>query len=294
MPNKIFTKILDDNIRKFVSEFSEISKNLFYDEEKNLFHTGEYGKYREEIIRKLFRNILYEDLTVSEGFLINNVDQHSTQCDIIIYDKKNTPILKDTNKLFIPVETAVGVGEVKSTISKTEFQSALRKLAANKKLKEFADGKIIKRGKSGDFSPQLQHCDQLFSFLICKKLNFKVEKIDFDEIYEGIEVRNRHNLILSIEEGLFHYEFNFKLLTEQEKETYKNNNVDITKEMWVEHPNFLNVKCKNYFSKKIKDNPLQHIRDFIASLHYGIHSATILDVDIRQYYSEVNKNLFEE
>ena len=64
-----------------------------------MFHPGEYGKYREEIVRNLFRNILYEDLDISEGFLINNQNQHSTQCDVIVYDSKKTPILKENNKL---------------------------------------------------------------------------------------------------------------------------------------------------------------------------------------------------
>lgn len=283
MSNQIFIKILEDSIERFVNEFSNLPPELFYDEERNIFHPGEYGKYREETIKKLFRIILYEDLTISDGFLINNNNQHSTQCDIIVYDSYKTPILKDSNKIFIPVETAVGIGEVKSTLSKKEFKTALRKLAQNKKLKEFATGSIVKRSKqNGDFDAKSEHSDQLFSFLICKKLDFDIGKIDFEDIYEGIENRNKHNLILSIEDGLFHYYFTFDKMEEHRKKIYLSQGVNLSKSSPIEYPNFLNTVC-DHIHLKVGDKN-EHIKEFISELHYGIHNATILDVDIRSYY----------
>ncbi|WP_316751776.1 DUF6602 domain-containing protein [Pedobacter gandavensis] len=292
MPSTIFTKILDDSINRFIGEYGTMPRQLFYNEEKNLFHPGEYGKYREEIIRKLFRNIVYEDLEVAEGFLINIKDQHSTQCDVIIYDYKKTPVLKENNKLFVPVETSVGVGEVKSTLSKKEFKTALRKLANNKKLKEFANGSIVKRNKIGDFEPLKNHSDQLFSFLICQKLDFKIDDIDFNDVYENIDYRNRHNLILSIEDGLFDYSFSFELMKDEQRKVYEEAGVNTSKDSNVEYPNFLQVECNHNWIKIEKNNPIQHVREFLSSIHFGIHNSTILNVDIRQYYRELNNDLF--
>jgi hypothetical protein len=292
MPSDIFTKILDDCIQQFVNEFQNLTKELFYDKENNLFHPGEYGSYREEIVRKLLRIILYEGLDVAEGFLINIENKHSTQCDLIIYDKKHTPILKDSNKIFVPVETAVGIGEVKSTLSKVEFTKALRKLAENKKLKEKASGAIIKRSKKhGDFNPKTETCDQLFSFLICDKLNFDINNIDYDEIYKNIEYRNRHNLILSVENVLIKYHFDFNLLSKERQEFYSKHKINLNANSRIEFPNFLNANCLNLKIEKTEENPLEHIREFISSLNYGIHNATILDVDIRQYYKEKSKQI---
>lgn len=291
MPSSIFTKIFDDNIKRFINDFGNMPRQLFYDEDENLFHPGEYGKFREEIIRRFFRTILYEGLTVSEGFIINMNNQHSTQCDIIIYDKSHTPILKDSNEIFVPVETSVGVGEVKSTLSKMEFKSALRKLAKNKELKEYADGRIIKRGKPGNFDAKDNFCDQLFSFLICKKLDFKIDNIDFEDIYEGIEHRNRHNLILSLEDGLFDYKFHFDMVSLEERKIYKQQNFNLQKNLIVDYPNWLKATCPHNFIPYEKDNPLQHIREFISSLSNGIHYSTLLEVDIRQYYRVVPRDL---
>ena len=292
MPNSIFTKILDDTIHKFMADFCSMPKELFYDEKDNLFHPGEYGSYREEVVRCLFRNIIYEDLSISDGFLINSEDKHSTQCDIIVYDKKRTPILTESNKIFVPVETCVGIGEIKSTLSKSEFKKALRKLSNNKKLKESASGSTVRRSKKGDFDAAENSCDQLYSFLICKNLDFNINKIDFDEIYDGIEHRNRHNLILSVEDGLFLYEFNFNLMSESRRKVYEKQRVNLQRESYTSCPNFLNVVCPDFLYVVDSTNELQHIREFISELHSGIHSATILDVDIRKYYQHVPKDTF--
>lgn len=294
MPNDIFTKILDERVKQFVNDFCDLPEGLFYDQENNLFHPGEFGKYREETVKKLLKSIFYEDLAISEGFIINNNNEHSTQCDIIVYDYKRTPILKDSNKIFIPVETALGVGEIKSTMSKADFKIALRKLAKNKALKEYATGTIIKRSKpSGDFSPTIESCDQLFSFLICKKLDFSITNIDFDEIYDGIERRNRHNLILSIEDGLFSYHFSFDEMGEERKLFYKSQKVDITMSSVIEFPNYLNVECKHHFISSSESK--SHIKEFLSDIDYGIHNATLLNVDIRTYWRNFNRKeqLFE-
>ena len=287
MPSEIFNKILDNHINSFIEEFSNLPKELFIEDGK-LFHPGEYGKYREKIIRNLFKTILYEDLKISEGFLINNNNGRSTQCDIVIYDYKNTPILKNDNNIFIPVETAVGIGEIKSKLSKIDFKKALRKLAKNKELKEFATGVPIKRdNRKRSFIPARDDNDQLFSFLICKKLNFNINKIDFEEIYEGIERRNRHNVILSIEDGLFNYMFRFHDMKEDSRMKLKQKGIDTNRKSNMSIPIFLETNCHHNFIAKTSKN--EFIKEFLAYVHSSIHSASILNVDIRSYYRDFDR-----
>ena len=121
MANKIFSNILENQIKKFVSDFSIEAEQLFYDSENKLFHPGEYGKFREETVKQLLQLIVPQSYGISDGFIINAKDECSKQCDIIIFDKESTPIIKDDRHRFFPVEGVVGIGEIKSTLSKSDF-----------------------------------------------------------------------------------------------------------------------------------------------------------------------------
>ena len=47
--------------------------------------------------------------------------------------------------------------------------------------------------------------DSICSFLICDDVNFNLQSIDFDEIYQGFDIALRHNCILIINKGCFFY-----------------------------------------------------------------------------------------
>ncbi len=127
MANQIFDSLLIEKIDQFKSSFSNISKEVFYDEEKKrIFHTGEYGTYRESIVRDFLQFIIPRGLDISTGFLMTSLDDVSTQCDVVIFDSKMTPIYEEGERQrFFPIESTHGIGEVKSTLSKTEFKKAL-------------------------------------------------------------------------------------------------------------------------------------------------------------------------
>lgn len=92
--NPIIKNITVQNLKNFMNSFKE-SKNIFWDEEKNrLMHSGEYGIYREELIKKWLRIFIPDMFGISSGFIINSKGQISTQCDLIIYDREKHSKLK--------------------------------------------------------------------------------------------------------------------------------------------------------------------------------------------------------
>ena len=106
--------------------------------------------------------------------------------------------------------------------------------------------------------------DSIFSFLICAKLNFNLLEINFDNIYDSsIEQENKHNLILSLKDGVFLY--------------YKN-------KMWG-FPIFPERgELKNsYFLKPEKPESNQHIYAFTNFFYMEMESGTIFYPEIGHY-----------
>lgn len=211
MGNKIFQSILDEKVENFRLAFEKTSKDLFWNaEEKKLIHPGEYGTYRESVCKDFLRLLTPHYLDISSGFLINDSDEISTQCDIVIYDAKSTALIENSDRQrFFPVETTVGIGEIKSNLSKADFKTAINKMARNKIMRESIKTPVaLKRESYGEFAPSEYHYDSIFSFLICKKLDFNIENLvhDINSLYDSdIKPYQKHNLILSIEDGLFAY-----------------------------------------------------------------------------------------
>lgn len=65
----------------------------------------------------------------------------------------------------------------------------------------------INRSTGYSLNPKEISTDKIFTFLICEKLSFYNDKKlkNLNNIYGEFEAINRHNLILSIEDGLFAY-----------------------------------------------------------------------------------------
>lgn len=211
MSNKIFDRLLKEKINHFKSSFSSTSKDIFYNEKtKRIYHTGEYGTYRETIVRDFLKFIIPPKLDISTGFLMTSMDDISTQCDVIVFDSNITPIYEEGDRQrFFPIETVHCIGEVKSTLSKAQFKEAINKLAKNKALGErIKTPVIINNASSRTFDPLNHPYDLVPSFLICQKLDFDITSLveDIDTLYESsIEHRHKHNMILSIEDGLLCY-----------------------------------------------------------------------------------------
>ncbi|SEG03058.1 hypothetical protein SAMN04488130_10556 [Flavobacterium urumqiense] len=270
MSNLIFNKILEEKIEFFKYSFKETSRNIFYSEKLNrLIHPGEFGTHREQICKDFLRSIIPMRLDIGSGFIITDKGDVSTQIDLIIYDRNNTPLIENSERQkFYTVETITGIVEVKSDLSKNDLKSALNKLARNKRLKENMSNPVkIKRDNEGMFDAMNYPYDNIFSILICNKLNFNIDNIsaDIDDLYDDdIQPWQKHNLILSLEDGLLAY--------------YDDNKKSIM------YP-YLNVKLKNRFIRPDK-NINSHFYFASSYIFMGTTSSSIYYPEITDYIND--------
>ncbi|MEW9573168.1 DUF6602 domain-containing protein [Rhodanobacter sp. Si-c] len=211
MVNQVFEALLEEKINSFVRQYNENSRSLFFDgSTKRLRHAGEFGTFREAIVRDFLRFFIPGRIDISNGFVITSKGGVSTQCDIIAFDAKSTPLIESGERQrFFPVETVCGLGEVKSVMSRVDFIDAINKLAKIKMLREeIQSATIIRRERDGYFDPLNYAYDQIPSFLICEKLDFNIDNLvnEVGGMYSSdIAIRHRHNLILSLKDGIFLY-----------------------------------------------------------------------------------------
>ncbi len=210
MGSRIFNELLDEKIESFVNSFLKVSRNTFLNLSGKLIHPGEFGAYRESCCKEFLSYVVPQRLAIEEGFIINSLDEVSTECDIIIYDKANTPLIESREKQkFYPVESVAAIGEIKSTLNKEQLSKALVKLSQVKTFRlNQKIGKAISKRHDGEYNPRDNPKDNVFTFLICEKLDFNIEDVSVfvNNIYpENTHGNMRHNLLLSLNDGLFAY-----------------------------------------------------------------------------------------
>lgn len=208
--NQLFRNITIENYIELINSFDR-SKEIFWNQElSRLVHPGEYGVYREELLKRFLKLYVPETYGISSGFIITSKDHISHQCDIIIYDKEKTPKIQNMeNQRFFPIETVLGVGEVKSTIQSIgELNGHLSKLSKLKKLRYDVDYPTpYKRGVfSTPFNPDLIFSDNILTFLLCYKFGFSSDPMNID--YDGIDNKFWHNMVFSLKDGLLSYRHN--------------------------------------------------------------------------------------
>jgi hypothetical protein len=182
MPSDIFNRILNRKIETFTSVFSEDSEVIFKIDGK-LYHPQEFGIYRERVLSELIKIVIADHIDIKDGFVITSRNNVSTQSDLIVFNKNNTPVINDGVLRFFPIESVYAIGEVKSVVrSKSELKDILLKLSNQKKLNNDIIGK-----NEGENS-------KLITFLVCKKIDYDFAK-GFQDIYENVENENTHNFI---------------------------------------------------------------------------------------------------
>ncbi|TCL01621.1 hypothetical protein BXY66_2937 [Shimia isoporae] len=91
--------------------------------------------YRERLLENLLKTFLPRHIETGTGFIIGRKGDTSTQVDIVLFDADETPKVEDAAfRRFYPLETIVAVGEVKSSLKKSEIVNVLKKLRKVKEL----------------------------------------------------------------------------------------------------------------------------------------------------------------
>lgn len=113
-------------------------------------HVAEEGRYIESILRNFLNKHLPNDLKAYSGFILrpatktgkhdrsrrtNEVDQHSQQIDIIVYDHKNYPVFETFEEFaIVPPEGVVGIISVKKNLYDGQIEDELTSLMNAAKL----------------------------------------------------------------------------------------------------------------------------------------------------------------
>lgn len=286
MSSYIFKTLLQRQIDNFIDTYGQDSNSLFKDKEGRLIHPGEYGMYREECFKRLLQVILDKDYAVSDGFVINSDDKVSTQCDVLVHKYNSKPLIDGSYAKFFPVEDIVAICEIKSNLNKSNFKDALRKLASNKMLGD--SRKIVKHRPEvevGNYYP-------IPSFLICNKLNFNLNEINFLDIYEGIPKAYWHNCILSLEDAVITYELAFSKLGLKSREfnALRGYNVDtgVCEWQYSQHIMFFDGRseiydCLPHIITVNENDVYSHIYLFLGSLEQSIKNCIKYDYDFGDY-----------
>jgi hypothetical protein len=238
-----------------------------------LIHAGEFGTYREHVLREFLRLCVPARLDIGTGFLINHSGEVSSQLDVVIYDRAAIPRIESTeHQRFFPVEGVCAIGEVKSRLSKTALRDALNKLARAKSKADVLSTTIPLRRDPVltpyDFSRKDVFYDQLISFLVCEKFDFDSSTLSTEVAgwYDkGTVNHHKHNFVLSIDDGLLLYVNNGKSWT---------------------YPSTWACPVKGRFMKADKDSSL-HFHRFCSQIFAATSSATILFPEITSYMPDL-------
>lgn len=273
--NQAFSTLLNEKITLFKYSFSAFARQVFVDPTTgNLLHPGEFGTYREGILRDFLRICIPARLDIGTGFLITASGDISTQADIVIYDKSAIPRVESIeHQRFFPVEGVCAIGEVKSSLSKSELKKALNKLARVKaKADDVSSNVFIYRDRalaSHTFDRTTVAYDQLISFLVCEKFDFDVSSLstEVSSWYEDdVENHHKHNMVLSISDGLLLYV----------------DATDVTRSPWM-YPSTLNKHpAKDRFIQP-GENPIIHFHCFCNYMYFTTTSTTILFPEMSKY-----------
>lgn len=140
-----------------------------YEVTTTIKHKGEKGRQREHGLATLLREHLPGAYGVATGELVSHTDdENSPQCDIIIYDHLNYPVLGKTGAVqLVPIEAVYSVIEVKTKLDAKELGDAEKKFSAIQKMPRCAPRSKLKKGRTRE--PQFV----IFSY----KLGMKTETI---------------------------------------------------------------------------------------------------------------------
>lgn len=115
-----------------------------------IYHWGEDGRYKEEILKNVIRRFLPQKYSIGTGFVIIQTDSRdshksSNQIDLIIYDNEFPVIFKEGDFVILTPDAVKGIIEVKANLRNQGLEKVLTKANEN--------GKFIFSGKKDKSKP---------------------------------------------------------------------------------------------------------------------------------------------
>jgi hypothetical protein len=281
----IFNRILVSRIDVFRQEFLRLSREIFRTTDGKLFHAAEFGSYREEITRDFIRMFVPARLEVSDGFILTRKNEISTQSDIIIFDPTKSPLIQSQNRLrFFFSDSVCGIGEVKSVLTRKGLEDCLLKLARQKET----------RGHPQKAGSLYQEEAQAFTFVICERLDIKGDLNEvIAEIYAvgSVPSRMRHNILLSIEDGIAMYSVQGNLPV-----AFPDRNARANEFLWGCRPTrplpIVQEDDETAFleSSNVLDSTVDHIGLFCSLIFEAMKQSHTFDYRFADYLGEADLN----
>lgn len=106
-----------------IATSSLIEKSSFI---SGIKHPGEKGMFREFFISEILSPLLPHHYGLTSGIIVDANNNQSNQLDVIIYDKRKLPpLLMRDGAGIIPLDSALIVIEVKSTLTSKDLKTSL-------------------------------------------------------------------------------------------------------------------------------------------------------------------------
>lgn len=104
MGNHIYKSILKENAEDFFNKFIRHSRTRNTNPDtKRITHTGMFGTERERIAMSFLGLLSPATISLANNAkLITPFEGESTECDIVLYDNYNNPIIKSDEYKYIP------------------------------------------------------------------------------------------------------------------------------------------------------------------------------------------------
>lgn len=249
---------------------------------------GLIGDSRENYLEKYLRSHLPKKIALGKGIILGyKSDEKSQQVDIVLYDNINCPSLfgNEREQLF-PVESVLGVIEVKSHLSKTKLKEAIKNIASVKE--RLHEGSITRNGK--------QHyiLGVVFAYDLSNN-SLESLRLNMHELIDGMDTWLWPDLIVILNQGIIyrHLSGSFNELTGIKPDPstcfwntlkYKE---DTLFEFFIRLNDFLsNMESENVYLGRYKDLPKRVGKHFVL----GHDKFTTLKGNkVRLTYEFINK-----
>jgi hypothetical protein len=140
MPNAQLRQMLVSRIREAIERAIQASA---------VEHAGLVGRIREIAVETLFRPLLPADFDIGTGKIVDCHGTQSDQIDVLIHSKRLLPpLMYDTNFGLFPLESCFRAIEVKSTLTATEWDSAITSARKLRDSLKYLPGQLDPAGRT--------------------------------------------------------------------------------------------------------------------------------------------------
>lgn len=192
MDGQTIKKFWDHDIKSLLEQYTQFENLIPNTKGKSgSDHNGEDGRYVEGILKHYISKYIPKELEVLTGFIVRpavacgknkerkeDMDEHSTQLDLIIYDTAHYPVFQriDDNAI-VPPEGVVAIISLKKHLRTCDIEKELINLNCAVQLcrGKDRDGKSIRKPFTALVSMETSICDK-------KNIFNQIEKIHKDTV----------------------------------------------------------------------------------------------------------------